>query len=216
MNEYDPKEYGDLCAEFYDQIYPNLEIGLLDTLGELSGSGPALELGVATGRVSRPLGTRGCRVFGIESSRAMIDRCRELPGSNHVSLAQADFTRMPIAASSFRLIFTLQNTLSLLPSYSLLQRCFHGVSDALAVNGYFLCETYYISSSSGPVNSQHMFMTDKGIRSYSVTLLDTSPDDLEVLAAEAGLTLLARWRDWLKHRSIDEYGRVILLFQRRP
>jgi Methyltransferase domain len=44
----------------------------VDFLARLTGAGPALELGIGTGRIALPLSRRGLRVHGIEVSPAMV------------------------------------------------------------------------------------------------------------------------------------------------
>ena len=57
MDEYGPETYGERVADVYDEWYSSLPDGAEEAafLAELAGGGPALELGIGTGRVALPL-----------------------------------------------------------------------------------------------------------------------------------------------------------------
>ncbi|HEV3013518.1 MAG TPA: SAM-dependent methyltransferase, partial [Actinomycetota bacterium] len=61
MDGFRPETYGDRIADVYDALMVNLPdpADCVDRLAELAGTGPALELGVGTGRVALPLAARG-------------------------------------------------------------------------------------------------------------------------------------------------------------
>jgi ubiquinone/menaquinone biosynthesis C-methylase UbiE len=83
MSEYDDATYGDRIADVFDDImaFPASETNAaVDELFRLSAGGPALELGIGTGRVALPLAQRGIAVYGIDSSRKMIDILRSKAG----------------------------------------------------------------------------------------------------------------------------------------
>lgn len=54
MRDYNPATYGDRMAEVYDDWYgiPGGAETAATCLAELAGSGPALELGIGTGRIA--------------------------------------------------------------------------------------------------------------------------------------------------------------------
>src|SRR5215471_18120487 len=69
--------FDERIAESYEAKWPDLfEPTAVDPvvnfLAHLAGSGPALELGIGTGRIALPLSQRGIRVHGIDLSEAMI------------------------------------------------------------------------------------------------------------------------------------------------
>jgi len=84
-----PKNYFDeRIAESYEAKWPNLfEPAVIDPvvsfLAELAGSGPALELGIGTGRIALPLSQRGVRVHGIDLSPGMIAQLRTTGRGRH-------------------------------------------------------------------------------------------------------------------------------------
>src|SRR5215471_13529710 len=76
--------FDERIAESYEAKWPHLfEPAAVDPvvsfLAGLAGSGPALELGIGTGRIALPLSQRGIPVHGIDLSEAMIAQ-RLAPG----------------------------------------------------------------------------------------------------------------------------------------
>ena len=75
-----PEDYGRhvrrRIAEIYDVRYLELRRApaTVSFLKELAGEGPALELGIGTGRVAIPLAEAGVEVHGIDTSQAMVDQ----------------------------------------------------------------------------------------------------------------------------------------------
>jgi 16S rRNA A1518/A1519 N6-dimethyltransferase RsmA/KsgA/DIM1 with predicted DNA glycosylase/AP lyase activity len=74
--------FDEWIAQRYETLWPELfDPAVVDPavsfLAELAGTGPALELGIGTGRIALPLSRRGVRVHGIELSRAMAARLRD-------------------------------------------------------------------------------------------------------------------------------------------
>jgi 16S rRNA A1518/A1519 N6-dimethyltransferase RsmA/KsgA/DIM1 with predicted DNA glycosylase/AP lyase activity len=87
----------------------------VDLLAELAGTGPALELGIGTGRLALPLAARGVEVHGIDASPAMVERLRAKPGGDEVTVAIGDFTDFDLR-ERFSLVFVAFNTLFALAS----------------------------------------------------------------------------------------------------
>jgi SAM-dependent methyltransferase len=71
--------YPDFVARFYDTVYAQVRDGVdnafyLERMA--TAGGPALEIGVGTGRLFGEARRRGLDVRGIDTSPAMIERCR--------------------------------------------------------------------------------------------------------------------------------------------
>jgi ubiquinone/menaquinone biosynthesis C-methylase UbiE len=102
----------DQAAAYYDQTrtLPKRLAKAQETaiLGELQaiGTDRALEIGIGTGLVSRPLMQRGVRVTGVDIAAKMLGRLRENLSTEHVrpDLLLADATRLPFTDGSFRAI----------------------------------------------------------------------------------------------------------------
>src|SRR4051812_39079958 len=198
---YDPAEYGGSCAEFYDQIYRQPSKQMISTLASLAGGGPVLELGIATGRVAIRLAQMGLAVTGVEISSAMLRVLlgKELPTSLRV--VSGDFTKVALPGA-FHLVICVHSTILLLPQES--QRtCFANVAKHLSPAGIFLLEA--ASGPPDPVNPPPRWRgitrwspmhTVLGARNYRVTQYHTPAEDLDKMAADAGLALAERWSDW--------------------
>jgi SAM-dependent methyltransferase len=73
-------------------------------LEQLAGTGPALELGIGTGRIALPLAARGIKIDGIDLSAAMVSQLRARPGGEGLSVSIGDFADMQAPGSAYRLI----------------------------------------------------------------------------------------------------------------
>ncbi len=64
---------------FYDHVVPYREREDVSFWVDLAreASGPVLELGCGTGRVSIPTAEAGCEIVGLDASPSMLTRCRE-------------------------------------------------------------------------------------------------------------------------------------------
>lgn len=78
--------------------------------------GDVLDVGVGTGRASLPLARSGKNVTGVDSSQAMLDKCRELACGTPISLALGDVTALPFADRSFDSVISL-NTMTHFPHW---------------------------------------------------------------------------------------------------
>src|SRR6266516_2371855 len=88
--------FDEWMAQRYEALWPELfDPAVLDPavnfLTDLAGAGPALELGIGTGRVALPLSRRGVRVHGIELSPAMVAQLKAQPGASDIGVTIGDF-----------------------------------------------------------------------------------------------------------------------------
>ena len=68
----------------------------VDRLAELAGPGPALELGIGTGRVALPLAARGVQVHGVDASEAMVGRLRAKPGGDRIPVTMGEMSEVAV------------------------------------------------------------------------------------------------------------------------
>src|SRR5436853_7411069 len=110
MEGYGPATYGDLIADVYDEMYPNLDTeGAVELLAELAGDGPVLELAIGTGRIALPLAARGIEVHGIDASERMVERLRAKPGGAGIPVTMGDFADVGVDGA-YSLVFVAFNT----------------------------------------------------------------------------------------------------------
>ena len=189
---YDAAAYGDSCADFYDQLYPRLPAAVLSRLIQLAGGQPILDLGIGTGRAAIPLARRGCEVWGIHASEAMLRRLQERAAGLPVRAVRSDLASFAVP-QRFGLIGSLVNTLALLPPEAQ-QDCLHCAASHLSHDGSVLIES--IGPTARDEQTRILVDTCSGPREYRVRLYASSPQQLEVMAARAGLALKHLWRDW--------------------
>lgn len=114
----------------------NLPVGFL---GELVGSGAALELEIGTGRIALPLAARGVRVHGIDLSPAMVQRLRAKPGGANVGVTIGDFATVAVEGR-FSLAYLVFNTIMNLTTADEEVACFQNVAAHLDPGGRFVIE----------------------------------------------------------------------------
>jgi SAM-dependent methyltransferase len=200
-----PSAYGDNCADFYDEIYGPANPAVVKALTRLGREGNCLELGLGTGRTALALLGGKLTITGIESSSRMLEIFRSKPGAPLVRAILGDFARTRLD-ERFQLIFALVNTLSLVDSVEGQRQCLQNVSEMLAEDGLLVIETVGSSTESGESLTLHQeVLTSTGIRPYDVRLLLLPLSSLDALAAECGLGVRERWRNWfgMSHRKGD-------------
>jgi SAM-dependent methyltransferase len=222
---YDITTYGERIAEIYDQWpgVPQNTDALVAGLTRLAGSGPVLELGIGTGRIALPLAQHGLSVHGIDASPAMVAQLRQKPGGEHIPVTLGNFADVAVEGR-FTLIFVVFNTFFGLPSQDDQVRCVQGVARHLTDDGVFVLEAFVPdltrfdhgqrvearqvatdrvsldTSVHDPVRqrvmSQHVVLTEQGIRLYPVQIRYAWPSELDLMARLAGLRLRNRWAGW--------------------
>jgi SAM-dependent methyltransferase len=240
MQTYTETTYGDKIADIYDDWYENYQPAAIETLAALAQGGPALELGIGTGRIALPLQDKGIMVHGIEASEKMVARLQAKPGGYRIPITLGDFGTVPVTGH-FPLIYVVFNTLFALRTQDEQLRCFKNVAAHLTPDGVFVTETFMpdmkrfqrdqsihlVAMDDGylridvtrhdPVQqtiySQHVAWTESGARFYPVRLRYIWPSELNLMAQLAGLMLAERWGDWDKRPFDQNSSRLISVFK---
>ncbi len=188
-----------------------------------AGGGPVLELGIGSGRLALPLVARGLEVHGIDASEAMVARLRSKPGGDAPRVTLGDMADLALVdAPPFAVVLAAFNTFFNLPSESAQQRCLGRIAEVLAPDGVLLLEAFVPDGPGGAgvdgaltprhisvdevvlsvsqrdraaqtITGQHVHVTEAGIRLRPWHLRYATPEQLDALAADAGLALA--WRD---------------------
>jgi SAM-dependent methyltransferase len=225
MEGYRPETYGDRIADVYDRVMADLPdpADCVDRLAELAGPGPALELGIGTGRVALPLAARGVQVHGIDASAAMVERLRAKPGGQAVPVTLGDFAGVPVEGA-YPLVYVVFNTFFSLLTQDDQVRCFAEVAARLAPGGAFVMEVFVPDPGLHPggqsvrtrhltldaarldlarhdpvtqqVEFQHLLVAGDGIRLQPGMIRYAWPSELDLMARLAGLRLRERWGGW--------------------
>jgi ubiquinone/menaquinone biosynthesis C-methylase UbiE len=100
MEGYGPATHGDRIADAYDSFYDaTLDTDVaVETLAELAGGGPVLELAIGTGRLAVPLAERGVEVRGVDASERMGAKLRAKPGAEHIPVTMGDFADVGVGS----------------------------------------------------------------------------------------------------------------------
>ena len=242
MEDFEPRTYGDLIADIYDELYAELDpTAAVDMLAELAGDGPALELAIGTGRIALPLADRGVPVHGIDISEAMVERLREKPGGDRIAVTIGDFADVGVDGR-FRLVYVGFNTFYALTSQEEQLRCFANVAEHLAEDGVFVLEGFVPDlaryrhhqhvgavkvevdqvmldvSRHDPVaqriDAQHVFIRESGIRLQPVQIRYAWPAELDLMARLAGLRLRERWSGWDRGPFTADSERHVSVYER--
>jgi SAM-dependent methyltransferase len=218
--------FGEGVAERYDEwdaasFEPAVVDPIVDFLVHAADGGPALELGIGTGRIALPLARRGVRVYGIDLSAAMVARLRAKPGSEDIEVRIGDFatTRVDVTVS---VAYLVVNTIMNLTTQAEQVACFANVAAHLAPNGRFVIEVgvpqlqrlppgetvrafdvspsrvgfdEYDVASQGLV-SHHYRDVDGRLEVLSVPFRYVWPAELDLMGRLAGMTLRERWSGW--------------------
>jgi SAM-dependent methyltransferase len=225
MNGFDPaRDYGRAHAADYDarldaEVPPDAAV---ETLTALAGGGPALELGVGTGRVAIPLAQRGVDVVGIDSSPEMLDQLRAKPGAENVTVVEADMASFR-RAERYPLIYCVFNSLFWLTDQDSQVTCLANAAEHLAPDGRLVIEIelpdlsgYHhdravtvsmierdrvrlVAAIHDPLTQtlafQHISIGDS-TRLQPMYVRYVTPAELHLMARLAGLRPLERWADW--------------------
>jgi SAM-dependent methyltransferase len=193
-----------------------------DFLADLAGGGAALELGIGTGRIALPLAGRGVRVQGIDLSQAMVARLRAKPGGEEIEVTIGDFATTR-AEGTFALAYLVFNTIMNLTAQDEQAACFRNVADHLEPGGCFVVEvgvpslrrltpgetvrcSYFESPTRFGLDefdvarqglvSHHYVERDGALQVRSIPFRYVWPDELDLMARLAGMTLRERCADW--------------------
>ena len=242
MSEYAPETYGDRIAEIYDAAYASLPTdAAVETLAHLATGGPALELAIGTGRIAVPLAARGVEVHGIDASEAMVAKLREKPGGAEIPVTMGDFADVGVEGR-YRLVYLVFNTFFALLSQADQVRCFRNVAEHLTDDGVFVLEAFVpdlarfdrgqrVSTSRLDVNevwidaaihdpvtqrveSQHVVVTEAGVKLYPVNIRYAFPSELDLMAELAGLRLRDRWAGWSREPFGKDSGIHVSVYAR--
>jgi SAM-dependent methyltransferase len=172
---YGAESYGDTYADVYDSWYALGEEtdAAVEYLADRAAGRSILELGVGTGRLAIPLARRGLDVWGVDASKAMLDRLTSKPGGEAVRTFLGDITRVepPPEAPTFGLVFAAYNTFFLLEDETAQRSCLTRIADIVEVGGTMVLDVFVPPAMVAP--------------SGSIEVSDVTPDRL-VLRAYRG------------------------------
>ena len=218
--------FDERIAKGYDAKWAYLaEPGVVDPavnfLAELAGTGPALELGIGTGRLALPLSRRGVALHGIELSPAMVAQLQAKPGADAIGVTIGDFATTRVGGT-FTLAYLVRNTIANLTTQDQQVACFGNVAAHLEPGGCFVIEVYVPELQRLPPGetihafavtpthlgfeeydvatqiaySHHYWVVDGKLETFSAPFRYVWPSELDLMARLAGMTLRERWSSW--------------------
>jgi SAM-dependent methyltransferase len=223
----DPGLFGRQWAADYDQG-TNPDPGpAVDFLAAMAGDGPVLELAIGTGRVALPLAARGVAVEGVEASPEMVAQMRAKPGGDDIPVTIGDMADVPVAGP-FSLVYLVFNTLFNLVDAGRQADCFRNTARVLAPGGAFVLETFVPNPADFDRDEQlqvravtedavrlrvHRYdraaqtfirqsitLSAQGIRLEPFAMRYCWPEQMDEMAAGAGMHLAERHADWHRQR----------------
>ena len=238
--------FDDWIAQRMEVLWPELfDPAVVDPavefLAQLAGSGPALELGVGTGRIALPLSRRGVRVHGIELSPAMVRRLEAQKGAADIGVTIGDFATAKVEGR-FSLAYLVRNTITNLTSQDEQVECFRNAAAHLDDGGCFVIENYIPELQRlPPGETRHVFTatsTHVGVAEYDVArqieishhwwVIDGElktfssphrylwPAELDLMARIAGMTLRERWSSWHRDPFTSDSRSHISVWEKAP
>ena len=241
-----PEDYFDEpVAARFDERYahladPAVVDPMVDFLVERAGDGPALELGIGTGRIALPLAARGVRVHGIELSEAMTARLRAKPGADEVGVTIGDFATTKVEGT-FTLAYVVYNTIQNLTTQDAQVACFRNVADHLEPGGCFVIEVgvpalrrlppgetfqpfhlgeshvgidEYDVANQGLVSHHYGRTNDGTFKRSSGPFRYVWPSELDLMAQLAGMTLRERYAGWKREPFTSESDKHVTVWEK--
>jgi hypothetical protein len=216
--------FGDEVAARYDERSTSTVEAvdaIVDFLAALAGDGPALELGIGTGRIALPLAARGVSVCGIDLSEAMVGRLRAKPGGDALDVTIGDFATTRVAGT-FSLVYLVANTIMNLTTQDWQVACFENAAAHLEPGGRFAIEVIVPGWQRLPPGerfqvfdvsprhvgfdeidvvtqasvSHHYWIEDGRVEVRSPPFRYVWPAELDLMARIAGMSLRERWGGW--------------------
>ena len=243
VRDFEDHDYGDAIADVYDSWYADITDvdATVDFLRRFVDEGSVLELGVGTGRLAVPLAATGISVTGIDVSEAMLERLHEKDPGRTIETIRGDMVD-DLPDGPFDLVFVAYNTFFNVYDLERQRRLLEHVAERLDENGAFVVEAY-VPDTSRPggdavgirsmttdsvvlradrhdpdaqtIDGQLVEITETGgVRLRPYRLRYATPDQLDAMAAEAGLVLAERWENTHRHPFDPESPTHVSVYRR--
>ena len=243
MKSYDPRmSFRDDAREMYGDGLRGDEEQSVAFLESVAGGGPALELGIGTGRIALPLAARGVRVDGIDLTLEMVAQLRAKPGGDAINVTIGDMADVAVDGM-YRLAYVVFNTFFNILTQDGQVRCFQNVARRLTDDGVFVIEAYspeflyrlrdhqYVNAEAVEVDrvrldvlrhdpttqmieESHVQLSREGVGLVPVVQRYAWPAELDLMARMAGLRLRARYDGWDRRAYSAETKVIVSVYGR--
>jgi SAM-dependent methyltransferase len=240
-NYFDERIASTYEAKWPELFEPAVVEATVNFLHDRAGTGPALELGIGTGRIALPLSRRGLRVHGIELSPAMIAELRTQPGADDIGVTLGDFATTTVDGA-FSLAYLVRNTIMNLTTQDEQVACFGNVAARLAPGGCFVVEVIVPELQRLPPGetihaftvtpthlgfeeydvarqiaiSHHYWVVDGRLETLSAPFRYVWPSELDLMARLAGMTLRERWSGWTREPFTSDSRSHVSVWEKTP
>jgi SAM-dependent methyltransferase len=240
---YRPETYGDRIADVYDDLLiTDDQEAAAAFLAGLAGRGPALELGIGTGRVALPLARHGVEVDGVDASEAMVAKLRAKPGGAAIPVTITDMADLDRVGGGYTLVYVVFNTFFAILTQDGQVRCFAQVAERLLPGGAFVIQAFdpdpailsrradlhtvdvdtdhvrlaatVRDTLAQTITATHTIISEGGTRLYPANLRYAWPSELDLMARLAGLRPEGRWGGWA--RTPPTPGGILVSVYRKP
>lgn len=216
----------------------------VDFLAGLAGGGPVLDLAIGTGRVAVPLAARGLPVGGVEASPELVAKMRARPGGAAIPVLGDDISELAVRGR-FTLAYVIVRTLFTIVDADRQAACFRSVARVLAPGGAFVIGAAVPDRAGFERDESHprvraaaedeaslrphrhdraaqTFVRQRpdlpaaGVRLEPCGMRQLWPEQIDRLAAHAGLRLEARYADWHRRPFAATSTDHVSVYRARP
>ncbi len=215
--------FADVYDDWYAEV-TDVEATVGRMLALAGPNGRVLELGVGTGRLALPMAAAGLAVVGVDTSTAMLERLAERDPGRLIDVVCGDMVA-DLPDGPFDAALVAYNTIFNLPDEQRQLACFAAVAERLRPGGSFVVEAFVpeveVPPAAGSDVSVRSLAVDQVVLSVSVndparqriegqfvqlsesggvrlrpwSIRWATPDQLDAMAASAGLQLVDRYAD---------------------
>jgi SAM-dependent methyltransferase len=233
--------FADVYDEWYADV-TDVDATVTRIAALAGAGGRVLELGVGTGRLATPMADAGLRVVGIDSSEAMLAKLRERDPDGRVEAMLGDICdELPVGP--FDAVLVAYNTIFNLLGAHDQPRLFQHVAERLAPDGAFVVEAFVPHTDATDASSEvtvrtmavdHVvlsvsvnrpeeqvaegqfvqFSQDGGVRLRPWSIRWATPEQLDAMAAAAGLRLDERLGDMAGAHFDDDSAQHVSIYRR--
>jgi SAM-dependent methyltransferase len=171
----------------------------------------------------------------------MLAKLEAKPGTEKIHTSTGNFADLAVEGQ-FDLIFVVFNTFFNLQNQAEQARCFQNVAKRLTPDGVFVIEAFVpdmtrfidrqtvrainideygvrlevtqLELVKQQIRSQHVFLTEDGVRLFPVKIRFAWPSELDLMATLAGLELQHRWGSWDRDQLTDDSSSHISVYGR--
>ncbi len=233
--------FADVYDEWYADV-TDVDATVRRVVDVAGGEGRVLELGVGTGRLAVPMAAAGLRVVGIDSSEAMLAKLRERDTASTVEAVLGDIAG-DLPAGPFDAVLVAYNTIFNLLGEQDQPSLFQRVAKRLAPGGAFVVEAFVphadATDGSSEVTVRSMavdhvvlsvsvnrpdeqvaegqfvqFSEAGGVRLRPWSIRWATPEQLDSMAAAAGMHLDARLGDMTGTAFTDDSAHHVSVYRR--